>query len=152
MEQLKAFIEKAKTDKVLAEKLDILGIKGAGDDEIIALAAEYGFTITKEEIENIKSHSCNSCKSCELKEEDLENVAGGRITQNRYNKDICSCYTEPHYYCVGFLSSSWCDHFRREFIRRRTISEGDIIHVLFREYCVMGFFDNQEWRLDLASK
>ena len=70
MEQLNAFIEKAKSDNELTEKLNTLGQKGAGSDEYITLAAGYGFTITAEELdENIKHK--------ELNEEQLEEVAGG---------------------------------------------------------------------------
>ena len=70
MEQLNALIEKAKTDNELKEKINALGSKGAGDDEIVALAAEYGFTITVEQMEEMR-------KQKELSEEQLEDVAGG---------------------------------------------------------------------------
>ena len=70
MEQLKAFMEKAQSDSELVAKLEALGIKGAGVDDYIALAAEYGFSITAEELEEASKH-------VELSEEELDNVAGG---------------------------------------------------------------------------
>jgi len=77
MEQLKAFFEKAKTDKELGEKFNALGSKGAGPDEYIALAAEYGFTVTMEEMDEEK-------KNRKLNEDQLEGVAGGG-TSDKYN-------------------------------------------------------------------
>ena len=122
MEQLKAFFEKAKTDKELGEKLNALGMKGAGIDEYIALAAENGFTITAENLDE--------WKSSELSEKQLEKVAGGddldgpkpvrnycfyqpkgdyRISDGSYWREcgafscggmysVCSCHGTP--YCV----------------------------------------------------
>jgi len=112
MSQMKAFIEKANSDESLTAKLNELGEKDIKDEEIIALAAEYGFTITKDEIENMRFHSCNSCKSCEIQEEELESVAGGGMpTQNRWNPKICPTLTRTRYECVGFLNLFWCDHY-----------------------------------------
>jgi len=48
VEQLKAFIEKVESDKELSEKVNAIGAKGAGSDELISLAAECGFIITAE--------------------------------------------------------------------------------------------------------
>ena len=70
MEQLKAFLEKAQSDSELVAKLGALGKKGASIDDYIALAVEYGFSITAEEFEEASKH-------VELSEEELENVAGG---------------------------------------------------------------------------
>ena len=69
MNQLELFIEKAKTDNELAEKINALEGAGFQDADVITLAAEYGFTVTAEDIKNKKSG--------ELGEEELENVAGG---------------------------------------------------------------------------
>jgi len=70
MEQLKAFIEKAVSDKELMDKLGALGEKGAAADEVVALAADYGFTVTAEEVDEARAYN-------ELSEEQLEEVAGG---------------------------------------------------------------------------
>ena len=58
MEQIKLFIEKAKTENELMAKLDALGAKGAGADEVVVLAAEYGFTVTKEDMEAARRQNC----------------------------------------------------------------------------------------------
>jgi len=113
MEQLISFIEKAQSDKELMAKLDVLGEKDAGTDEIIALAKENGFTITADEIEKLKSE--NTADSAELKEDELETVAGGG-SQNRYDPKSCKNMYRTKYNCVGFLSACWCDHYRKECI------------------------------------
>jgi len=82
MKQLKAFTEKAKSDQKLSEKLDALGAKGAGIDEYIELAAEYSFTVTKDELEKIEMTE-------ELSEEELEEVSGGS------NKTSGNCFFTP---------------------------------------------------------
>ena len=70
MEQLKAFLEKAESDKELMDKFNEIGSNGACADDYIALASEYGFTVTMEEMEEEK-------KSVLLSEDQLEDVAGG---------------------------------------------------------------------------
>jgi len=115
MNQMQALLEKAKNDKELMAKMDALGAAGAGADKIVALAAEYGFSITEEDCRQAAARSCPQ-KSGELAEEDLEAVAGG--TQNRYDPTKCRQYKEASYDCVGFLSLVWCDHYRRNFVRR----------------------------------
>ncbi|MCL2071901.1 MAG: Nif11-like leader peptide family natural product precursor [Oscillospiraceae bacterium] len=132
MEQMQAFIEKARNDSSLMAKLDELGSAGAEDEKIIALAAEHGFSITVEECRAARE-SAGACKTCELAEEDLESAAGGgtRYTQNRYDPEICKKYTTVHYNCVGFIETSWCDHYTRTKI---TETEG-------HHKCSMGVFD-----------
>ena len=71
MEQLKAFLEKAGSDKELNKKINILCAKAAEADELIALAAEYGSTISVEEIDEYNR------QQVELSEEELQGVAGG---------------------------------------------------------------------------
>ena len=113
MEQLKAFTEKAMSDEGLMEKLDILGKADAPDEEIIALAAQHGFTITKEEIEAMKSQSFSRCKNCNIGEEDLVNITGGTYkTENRWDPVACPKLTRTRYECVGFLMQTFCDHYR----------------------------------------
>ncbi|MCL2079393.1 MAG: Nif11-like leader peptide family natural product precursor [Oscillospiraceae bacterium] len=58
MNKMQAFIEKAKTDKDLLAKLDALGASGAGPDKVVALAAEYGFTVTEEECRRAAEKMC----------------------------------------------------------------------------------------------
>ena len=63
-EQLKAFLEKAKGDTSLQEKL-----KAAADsDAVAAIAKEAGFMISADDLAKAQS---------ELSEEELEGVAGG---------------------------------------------------------------------------
>ena len=64
-EQFKAFLESAKADAELQEKL-----KAASDaDAVVAIAKAAGFVISAEELK--------STQSVELSEEELEGVAGG---------------------------------------------------------------------------
>ena len=63
-EQLKAFLEKVKTDASLQEQL-----KAAGDaNAVAAIAKEAGFSISADDLKNAQS---------EVSEEELEGVAGG---------------------------------------------------------------------------
>ena len=63
-EQLKAFLEKVKSDTSLQEKL-----KAASDaDTVISIAKEAGFSISTDDLKKAQS---------ELSEEELEGVAGG---------------------------------------------------------------------------
>ena|GEM_PF-1223157 len=115
MEQVKAFIEKATRDEQLAAKLEELTKQNAEVGEIIALAAEYGFTFTAEDLEAAKR---NAGESRELSEEELDNVAGG-ATYNYYDEDTCKGLTErKNGVCNGFLSVNIlpCDHYRWEGI------------------------------------
>ena len=67
-EQLKAFLEKVKTDSSLQEKL-----KAASDaDAASAIAKEAGFSISADEF--------TKAQSTELSAEELEGVAGGEKT------------------------------------------------------------------------
>ena len=138
MDQMQAFIEKARNDKELMAKLDALGAGGAGaePDKIVALAAEYGFSITEEDYRKANEQT-GVRKTGELKEEDLEAVAGG-ATQNRYDPEICSKYTAVHYNCVGFLAWNWCDHYRREYLP--PVSSGPSAE-RYQYTCVMGRYD-----------
>jgi len=111
MEQLKAFLEKAGTDSELSGKLDELGEDINKPETIIAFAAEHGFTITVEEIEDLKSKKEKS----ELNEEELEAVAGGGWSVNRYCKEWCKNLKSNRIACRHpFLP---CDHFNRVWER-----------------------------------
>ena len=66
-EQLKAFLEKVKTDTSLQEKL-----KAAADvNAVVTIAKEAGFSISADDLTKAQS---------ELSEEELEGVAGGGAT------------------------------------------------------------------------
>ena len=137
MNQIKAFYEIAMADESLMTKLNELSEKEAPDEEVIALAAEHGFTITKDEIESAKKRTVESGK---LNEEDLENVAGGATT-NRFNPKVCPNLTRTRYECVGFLHSNWCNHYRRSDAGVSLHSSG-LVHVSkYNHVCVMGAFN-----------
>ena len=136
MEQMQAFIEKARNDKDLMAKLDELGAAGASAEEIVALAAEYGFSIMAEEYwAACVAAGTRKCKNGELAEEELEVVAGGG-TQNRYDPKVCCNYTKVEYRCVGFLAMTYCDHYRIHY-RRHAIDH----LVADRHICQMGIYD-----------
>ena len=70
-EQLKAFLEKVKSDTELQEKL-----KAAGSNEAaLQIAKEAGFSITAEDIQSMQS------ATVELSDEELEGAAGGCHTE-----------------------------------------------------------------------
>ena len=65
-EQLKAFLEKVKSDASLQEKLN-----GAVDsDAVVEIAKAAGFLITGEDIQSMQSEQ-------QLSDEELESAAGG---------------------------------------------------------------------------
>ena len=64
-EQLKAFLEKAKADTSLQEKLN----EAADADAVVEIAKEAGFSITAEDMQS---------STVELSDEELEGAAGGR--------------------------------------------------------------------------
>ena len=66
-EQLKAFLEKVKTDTSLQEKLKA----AASPEAAIEIAKEAGFSITSEDIQSMQS------EVRELSDEELEGAAGG---------------------------------------------------------------------------
>ena len=66
-EQLKAFLEKVKTDTSLQDKL-----KAAADaDAVLAIAKEAGFSISADDLKNAQS---------EVSDEELERATGGACT------------------------------------------------------------------------
>ena len=77
-EQLKAFLEKVKTDASLQEKLKA----AANADAVTAIAKEAGFSISADDLKNAQS---------ELSDEELEGVAGGRnCTYGSLCIDLCT--------------------------------------------------------------
>ena len=129
---MQAFIEKAKGDTALMAKLNEVGSSGAGEEEVVALAAEHGFTVTAEDYREAAAKS-NPHRRGELAEEELDSVAGGNPvgTQNRWNPEVCNKYTRTHYNCVGFMKGCWCDHYSAN--RHGSIK--------YRHVCSMGRFD-----------
>ena len=65
-EQLKAFLEKVKTDTSLQDKLKA----AASPEAAIEIAKEAGFAITAEDIQSMQS-------TVELSDEELEGASGG---------------------------------------------------------------------------
>ena len=133
MNQMQAFIAKARNDITLISKLDKLGVSGAGEEKIVALAAEHGFSITAEDYQSA-CESAEAMKSGELAEEDLDVVSGG-ATQNRYDPKECCKIDTVAYRCVGFLAGCWCDHYERTFHDLVGLTEE------YRHVCKMGSFD-----------
>ena len=84
-EQLKAFLEKVKSDTELQEKL-----KAAADaDAVTAIAKEAGFSISADDLKKAQS---------QLSDEELENVAGANCgdlnsiqSQWRVSEPGCNC-------------------------------------------------------------
>ena len=68
-EQLKAFLEKVKTDISLQEKLNA----AASPDAAVEIAKDAGFSITAEDIQSMQS------ATVELSEEQLERANGGNL-------------------------------------------------------------------------
>ena len=66
-EQLNAFLEKAKTDASLQEKLNA----ATSPEAAIEIAKAAGFSITADDIQSMKS------TTVELSDEELEGAAGG---------------------------------------------------------------------------
>ena len=76
-EQLKAFLEAAKADAGLQKKL-----KGATElDTAVAIAQEYGFDVSKEDL---VKHQAK--QTVELSDEELEGVTGGAGYLNTLTK------------------------------------------------------------------
>ena len=76
-------------------------------------------------------------KRLELTEEELLAVTGG-ATKNRFDKAECSKHSDVHFNCVGFMSLTWCDHYRK-WVDNKSEWETKI-----HRWCTMGFFDVRE--------
>ena len=85
-EQLKAFLEKVKTDTSLQEKLN----GAAAADAVVEIAKAAGFAITAEDIQSMQS------STVELSDEELEGAAGGRATVRRECRDRGGCVWFTH--------------------------------------------------------
>ena len=72
LEQLKAFLEKVKSNSSLQEKLK----PAADSDAVLAIAKDAGFMISVEDFKNAQS---------ELFEEELKGIAGGKRLINNPN-------------------------------------------------------------------
>jgi len=129
MEQLKAFLEKARTDEELSKKIETLSENSeeAYNEAIIALAAGYGFTIDTDEIKEINLPAQYN----EISEEQLEAISGGG-SKNRYCPDWCRGLTERRTACT--FPFVHCDHYRDEKIGE------DRFYKYYNISCVMGAF------------
>ena len=78
-EQLKAFLEKVKSDTELQEKL-----KAAGSNEAaLEIAKDAGFAITSEDIQSMQ------LATVEVSDDELEGAAGGRISLTWWDARPC---------------------------------------------------------------
>ena len=92
VEQLKAFVEKVKSDTSLQEK-----VKAAASPEAaMEVAKAAGFSITSEDIQSMQSGT----EEEELSDEQLEGVAGGfnldmagRIPTDDFLRELCGMGT-----------------------------------------------------------
>ena len=76
-EQLKAFLEKVKSDSSLQEKL-----KAASDaDAVVAIAKEAGFNFTADDLTKVQS---------KLSDQELESVAGGGTVGDAFEGAVCA--------------------------------------------------------------
>ena len=66
-DKLKAFLEEASKDRKFTEKLK----EASTPEAVIALAAEKGFALTKEDLEA-------GVPTCEMSDDELDAVAGGK--------------------------------------------------------------------------
>ena len=77
-EQLKAFLEKVKSDTSLQERLKA----AANPDAVVSIAKEAGFGISSNDL---------TMTQWELSDEELEGVAGGNSINNTCNTLWCGC-------------------------------------------------------------
>ena len=95
MKQIKEFIEKAKSDSELMAKFDAPSAKNAEINEVVTLAAEYGFTFTADDWKAYLdwSKSINGGKqSKEIPPEELENVSGGYENGSPHYPFVGKCW------------------------------------------------------------
>ena len=76
MEQIKAFIEKIKTDESLRLSMESLAEKKADIKEVLKLAEDQGFNFTREEWDSY-AKAAFEAKKGEVTDDQLAAVAGG---------------------------------------------------------------------------
>ena len=81
MEQIKAFIEKIKSDQELREEVKRLAEQKADFAEVLDLAKNQGFVITKQDWESFARQALAK-KEGELTDEQVAAVAGGGSTKD----------------------------------------------------------------------
>ena len=144
MDQLKQFIERIDTDDELSEKMEELSMGDSGDEKIIALAADYGFNITADELKQQRSSTVNLQESGKLSEEDLDNVVGGFMT-NRWDSNACAKWGRVRFKCLGFFSLFHCSNYSREKLSHGRNLRSEVgssrQHKMYRHKCAMGAFD-----------
>ena len=84
-ENLKKFLEEASKNEELKAKLAALTDKDTAVEKAIAIAKEYGFTLTAEDFQPAAGK--------ELSPDEMDAVAGGRDSDCWYVGTSCLCYT-----------------------------------------------------------
>ncbi|MCL2222504.1 MAG: hypothetical protein FWC20_09600 [Oscillospiraceae bacterium] len=155
MDNLKLFIEKAKGDEKLMAKLNEIGKDSVTPEKIEQLAAEYGITVPKDELDKLCYKKCGI-----LTEGDLEEVAGGDAdedhfedvdisgwpTQNRFDPAVCPGVGQLRYECRGFMNLVYCDHYSKTYSHTRVEKYkgkggGDRRTSIFDHVCSKGGFN-----------
>ena len=80
-EQLKAFLEKVKSDTELQEKLKA----AASPEAALEIAKDAGFAITAEDIQSMQS------QSGEVSDDELEGASGGRVANPHGSSNNTLC-------------------------------------------------------------
>ena len=132
--RLEEFNKKISEDEALKARVEAIG---DDMDAAVALAAEFGFTFTVDDLEALKPSS--DLPQGELSEDQLDNVAGG-ATQNRYNSSRCWGAKKVIYECVGFLKAVHCDHYVC-VPTGKTRFQSNYHHKIYVHKCNMGCFD-----------
>ena len=95
-EQLKAFVDKVKSDIELQEKLKA----ATTSEDAIEIAKETGFAITTEDIQ--------SMQSARVSDEELEDAAGGRQAQCRMDRGTVWSYNRSIDWACSYTRSWSC--------------------------------------------
>jgi len=145
MENMKKFIEKVRSDNTLMAKIHALGRPDKCADGFAALAAEYGFIITKDEYETFVRQ-----KTGQLGEEDLDEVVGGNTvsewTSNNYDPKECGKISKASPRCWGLVFFLYCDHYRAITLKNSTGHSPPYIHYK----CVMGRYDYERYGSEMG--
>ena len=114
-------------------------------EEITKIAKDAGIELTGEQaahcfkLAGIPSDKFTAVGSKELKEEELENVAGGKC--GYLNDKFHNCGSSPKEACFGVLTLGSCIYFRAVY--DPSGKQGDGI-VTVRCYCQKGYFNGYQ--------
>ena len=130
MEQINLFMEKAQEDEELAAKLKEMQASKATVEKFIAFAAEHGFTVTKEDVEQPPK------VSGELSEQQLDEVAGGKTKHQCFfiaaspvsTKEIRGVYTSRNFTFTKCTNAVRCNWFRESCRCNGTVNCQDGYH------------------------